>query len=245
MIVRHRVRRHQGRGPGDQAGRSRFPPEAVRHGRGRPCGRDRARKPLPATAIWPSTAAGIADATTSEQIVGDCDAMRDDPGSGPSDRPLGCDERADPRGRAERARNSSHGPSTSRAARKAPFMELNCSALRRTFSRTSCSATRRGAFTGATHLKRGLVELSDGGTLFLDEIGDMPASTQAKLLRFIEHRTFKRVGGSVGHLGRHPDRCSDQRGSRAGREGGEVPRRSLLATAGRSRGDPAAAGSGR
>jgi DNA-binding NtrC family response regulator len=81
--------------------------------------------------------------------------------------------------------------------RKAPFMELNCSAIQETLLENELFGHERGAFTGATHLKRGLVELSDGGTLFLDEIGDLPASTQAKLLRFIEHRTFKRVGGSV------------------------------------------------
>jgi two-component system, NtrC family, response regulator AtoC len=81
--------------------------------------------------------------------------------------------------------------------RRAPFMELNCSALQETLLENELFGHERGAYTGATHLKRGLVELSDGGTLFLDEIGDMPASTQAKLLRFIEHRTFKRVGGTV------------------------------------------------
>lgn len=81
--------------------------------------------------------------------------------------------------------------------RRAPFMELNCSALQENLLENELFGHERGAFTGATYLKRGLVELSNGGTLFLDEIGDLPASTQAKLLRFIEHRTFKRVGGSV------------------------------------------------
>ncbi len=81
--------------------------------------------------------------------------------------------------------------------RRAPFMELNCSALQESLLENELFGHERGAFTGATNLKRGLVELTDGGTLFLDEIGDLPASTQAKLLRFIEHRTFKRVGGSV------------------------------------------------
>ncbi|HEX9156891.1 MAG TPA: sigma-54 dependent transcriptional regulator [Syntrophales bacterium] len=81
--------------------------------------------------------------------------------------------------------------------RRAPFMELNCSALQETLLENELFGHERGAYTGASHLKRGLVELSDGGTLFLDEIGDLPASTQAKLLRFIEHRTFKRVGGTV------------------------------------------------
>lgn len=81
--------------------------------------------------------------------------------------------------------------------RLAPFMELNCSSLQETLLENELFGHERGAFTGASNLKRGLVELSDGGTLFLDEIGDIPAATQAKLLRFIEHRTFKRVGGNV------------------------------------------------
>jgi len=81
--------------------------------------------------------------------------------------------------------------------RKAPFMELNCSTLQETLLENELFGHERGAFTGAGQLKRGLAELSEGGTLFLDEIGDLPASTQAKLLRFIEYRTFKRVGGNV------------------------------------------------
>jgi two-component system response regulator AtoC len=54
----------------------------------------------------------------------------------------------------------------------------------------------KGAYTDATDTKKGLVELCDGGTLFLDEVADTPLPTQAKLLRFIDHRNFKRVGGA-------------------------------------------------
>src|SRR5207237_5036705 len=53
----------------------------------------------------------------------------------------------------------------------------------------------RGAFTDAKRFKKGLVELADGGTLFLDEIGEMAPSLQSKLLRVLEQRTFRRVGG--------------------------------------------------
>jgi transcriptional regulator with PAS, ATPase and Fis domain len=55
----------------------------------------------------------------------------------------------------------------------------------------------RGAFTGADRQKRGLFEMADGGTVFLDEIGEMVPGLQAKLLRFLEEKTFKRVGGAV------------------------------------------------
>ncbi|MBD3337187.1 MAG: response regulator [Candidatus Eisenbacteria bacterium] len=83
------------------------------------------------------------------------------------------------------------------ARRSSPLMELNCSAFQETLLENELFGHERGAFTGATHLKRGLVELSDGGSLLLDEVGEMPLGTQAKLLRFLDNRTFKRVGGSV------------------------------------------------
>jgi DNA-binding NtrC family response regulator len=83
------------------------------------------------------------------------------------------------------------------ARRNSPLMELNCSAFQESLLENELFGHERGAFTGATNLKRGLVELSDGGTLFLDEVGETPLGTQAKLLRFLDNRTFKRVGGNV------------------------------------------------
>jgi two-component system, NtrC family, response regulator AtoC len=81
------------------------------------------------------------------------------------------------------------------ARRDAPFMALNCSSFQEQLLENELFGHERGAFTDAREPKRGLVELADQGTLFLDEVGDMPAATQAKLLRFIEERSFKRVGG--------------------------------------------------
>ena len=81
--------------------------------------------------------------------------------------------------------------------RRAPFMEINCSTFQDTLLENELFGHERGAFTGASYMKRGLVELSDGGTLFLDEVGEMSGSTQAKLLRFLEARCFRRVGGNV------------------------------------------------
>jgi len=76
-----------------------------------------------------------------------------------------------------------------------PFMNITCSALPETLLESELMGHERGAFTDAKALKKGLFELADGGTVFLDEIGDMGLSLQAKLLRFMEEKAFKRVGG--------------------------------------------------
>jgi len=77
-----------------------------------------------------------------------------------------------------------------------PFMNITCSALPEALLESELFGHERGAFTGADRQKRGLLESSDGGTVFLDEIGEMVPALQAKLLRFLEEKTFKRVGGS-------------------------------------------------
>jgi DNA-binding NtrC family response regulator len=77
------------------------------------------------------------------------------------------------------------------------FMNITCSALPEALLESELFGHERGAFTGADRQKRGLFELADGGTVFLDEIGEMVPGLQAKLLRFLEEKTFKRVGGSV------------------------------------------------
>ncbi len=78
-----------------------------------------------------------------------------------------------------------------------PFMNITCSALPEALLESELFGHERGAFTGADRQKRGLLETADGGTVFLDEIGEMVPGLQAKLLRFLEEKTFKRVGGSV------------------------------------------------
>ena len=78
-----------------------------------------------------------------------------------------------------------------------PFLNITCSALAETLLESELFGHERGAFTGADRQKRGLFETADGGTVFLDEIGEMVPALQAKLLRFLEDKTFKRVGGAV------------------------------------------------
>ncbi len=77
-----------------------------------------------------------------------------------------------------------------------PLMEVNCSSFQENLLENELFGHERGAFTDAGSTKKGLVELCDGGTLFLDEVADMSLPAQAKLLRFIDHRNFKRVGGA-------------------------------------------------
>jgi two-component system, NtrC family, response regulator AtoC len=76
-----------------------------------------------------------------------------------------------------------------------PFMNITCSALPETLLESELFGHERGAFTDARQQKRGLLESAHGGTVFLDEIGEMVPALQAKLLRFLEEKSFKRVGG--------------------------------------------------
>jgi len=84
--------------------------------------------------------------------------------------------------------------SSDRAA--GPFMHITCTALPESLLESELFGHERGAFTDARQQKRGLFERAHEGTVYLDEIGDMTPSLQAKLLRFLEEKTFKRVGGA-------------------------------------------------
>ncbi len=77
----------------------------------------------------------------------------------------------------------------------APFVAVNCGAIPENLIESELFGYEKGAFTGAGSSKEGLVELADGGTLFLDEITELPLNLQVKLLRFIQDRYIRRIGG--------------------------------------------------
>jgi DNA-binding NtrC family response regulator len=80
--------------------------------------------------------------------------------------------------------------------RHGPFVAINCAAIADSLQDSELFGHERGAFTGALRQRRGCFEQANGGTLFLDELGEMSASTQARLLRTLEQRTIRRVGGA-------------------------------------------------
>lgn len=76
-----------------------------------------------------------------------------------------------------------------------PMVKINCASIPKDLFESELFGHEKNAFTGAGQLKKGLIEIADGGTVFLDEIGEIPLNQQAKLLRFLEERKIKRVGG--------------------------------------------------
>jgi DNA-binding NtrC family response regulator len=78
-----------------------------------------------------------------------------------------------------------------------PMMTVNCAAITQTLMESELFGHEKGAFTDARSRRKGIFELADGGTVFLDEIGDLPESLQAAILRVLEQRSFRRVGGDA------------------------------------------------
>jgi two-component system response regulator AtoC len=79
----------------------------------------------------------------------------------------------------------------------AQLIEINCAALPESLLESELFGYEKGAFTDAKQRKTGLAEIANGGTLFLDEVGELPLSLQAKLLKFIETKSFRRIGGTA------------------------------------------------
>jgi len=82
------------------------------------------------------------------------------------------------------------------ARERSPLITVNCGAMPESLFESEFFGHEKGAFTGASALKRGLIEAADGSTLFLDEVGDMPLPAQVKLLHFLEQGRFRRVGST-------------------------------------------------
>lgn len=82
------------------------------------------------------------------------------------------------------------------ARKDKPFVAINCAAIPHDLFESEFFGHEKGAFTGADKLKIGSIESADGGVLFLDEIGEMPKDLQSKLLRYLESKQFRRVGGT-------------------------------------------------
>ena len=96
-----------------------------------------------------------------------------------------------------------------------PFVAINCAAIPETLLESEIFGHEKGAFTGAADRRQGCFELADRGTLFLDEIGEMTPATQVKLLRVLQERTFRRLGGAQGTVGGRPrDRRDQHRSAR-------------------------------
>ena len=83
--------------------------------------------------------------------------------------------------------------------RDQPFVEINCASLSATFFESELFGHEKGAFTDARQAKRGLLEVAGGGTVFLDEIGELAPEVQPKLLKVLEDRSFRRLGGTAEH----------------------------------------------
>ena len=95
----------------------------------------------------------------------------------------------------QRAAETLHALTWSRSDPDAPFVEVNCAALPDDLVESELFGHERGAFTDAKTTRRGLIEMAVGGTLFLDEITELPARSQAKLLKFLDSMRFRRLGG--------------------------------------------------
>ena len=109
-----------------------------------------------------------------------------------------------------------------------PYVKVNCATLPEALVESELFGHEKGAFTSADRQRKGRFELADGGTILLDEVGELPASTQAKLLRVLQEGEFERVGGSATIKVKCPDHRRNQPKITRRGFGGQVPARSFL-----------------
>ena len=222
-----RARLVRARGERDEAGRLRLHQEAVRAGRGGRDGRQRRAHEHARAARRLSVRPGppARRLAPGARVGGDArPRARRSTSSRPTRcRCCCCSARPAPASRCWRGTFTS---SSGRAGE--PLVELNCSAIPESLIESELFGHERGAFSDARERKLGLVEVADGGTLFLDEVGDLGPAAQAKLLTFLEQRTFRRVGRDVDPYGRRAHRRRHQ--PRPARDGGgaHLPRGSLV-----------------
>ncbi len=112
--------------------------------------------------------------------------------------------------------------------RQGPFVAINCAALPETLIESELFGHEKGSFTGASERRAGCFEVAQHGTLLLDEIGEMPMSTQAKLLRILEDSKVRRLGGRSGVRSGRARGGGHQQGARGGRQRRPSARGSLL-----------------
>ena len=182
---------------GDEAGRVSLRQQAVQPRRDRAACREGARDDASYDARSARCARTQAQPYSLDRIVGDSDAMVNvrallkKIAASPASTVLLTGESGTGKDLAAKVIHYASDRATK------PFMNITCSALPEALLESELFGHERGAFTGADRQKRGLFETADGGTVFLDEIGEMVPALQAKMLRFLEEKTFKRVGGAA------------------------------------------------
>ena len=123
---------------------------------------------------------------------------------------------------------------------KGPWVAVNCANFNEQLLESELFGHEKGAFTGATATKRGLFEIAKGGTLFLDEIGEMDVKLQAKLLRVLQEKVFRRVGGTADIESDVRVVAATNRNLQQSVQDGQVPRGSLSSPEPRRGGDSGA-----